>query len=166
MTGGAECIGERETIEEAAKKLADLDVGAMPICGEDDRLHGMLTDRDIVVKVVAQGKDPAQTTAGDLATQDEVVTIGADDSVDEALRTMAEHKVRRLPVIDGHRLIGVLSQADLATEIDKERVGEWSRRSRLRRSRPVRRTGTHLTSRLVVRRRSCGRVAEPGGYTP
>ncbi|HWF50005.1 MAG TPA: CBS domain-containing protein [Solirubrobacteraceae bacterium] len=124
MTGGAECIGEKETIEQAAKKLAEIDVGAMPICGEDDRLHGMLTDRDIVVKVIAKGKDPAQMSAGELATQDEVVTIGADDSVDEALRTMAENKVRRLPVIDGHKLIGVVSQADLAAEIDSERVGE------------------------------------------
>jgi CBS domain-containing protein len=124
MSGGAECIGEKETIEAAAKKLADLDVGALPICGEDDRLKGMLTDRDITIKVVAAGKDPAQTTAGELATQGEVVTIGADDSVDEALRTMTEKKVRRLPVIDGHKLIGVISQADLAQEIDSSKVGE------------------------------------------
>jgi CBS domain-containing protein len=124
MSGGADCIGETDTIEMAAKKLADLDVGAMPICGEDDRLKGMLTDRDITIKVVAAGKDPAQTTAGELATQDEVVTIGADDSVDEALRTMAENKVRRLPVIDGHELIGVVSQADLAKEVDSSKVGQ------------------------------------------
>jgi CBS domain-containing protein len=124
MSGGADCIGEKDTIEAAAKRLADLDVGAMPICGEDDRLKGMLTDRDITIKVVAQGKDPAQTSAGELATQGEVVTIGADDSVDEALRTMTENKVRRLPVIDGHKLIGVVSQADLAKEIDSSKVGE------------------------------------------
>jgi CBS domain-containing protein len=124
MSGGADCIGEKDTIEAAAKKLADLDVGAMPICGEDDRLKGMLTDRDIAIKVVAEGKDPAQTTAGELATQSEVVTIGADDSVDEALRTMTEKKVRRLPVIDGHKLIGVVSQADLAKELDSSKVGE------------------------------------------
>jgi CBS domain-containing protein len=124
MSGGAECIGEKDTIQAAAKRLTDLDVGAMPICGEDDRLKGMLTDRDIVVKVVAKGKDPAQTTAGELATQDEVVTIGADDSVDEALRTMTEKKVRRLPVIDGRKLIGVVTQADLAKEIDSDKVGE------------------------------------------
>jgi CBS domain-containing protein len=124
MSGGADCIRERETVAEAARKLADLDVGAMPVCGEDDRLKGMLTDRDIVVKVIAAGKDPGGTTAGDLADQPQVVTIGADDTVDEALHTMAEHKVRRLPVIDGHRLIGVVSQADLAKEIDSEKVGE------------------------------------------
>jgi CBS domain-containing protein len=124
MSGGAECVGEKDTIETAAKKLADLDVGAMPICGEDDRLKGMLTDRDIVVKVIAAGKDPAQTTAGELADQGEVVTIGADDSVDEALQTMTNHKVRRLPVIDGHDLIGVVSQADLAKGLDNDKVGE------------------------------------------
>jgi len=58
MSGGVECIGENETVLDAAKKLADLDVGSMPICGEDNRLKGMLTDRDIVVKVLAAGKDP------------------------------------------------------------------------------------------------------------
>jgi len=123
MTGGAECIGENDTIAEAAKRLADLDVGAMPICGEDNRLKGMLTDRDIAVKVVAQGKDPSSTRAGELA-QGKPVTIGADDPVEEALHTMAEHKVRRLPVIDGHDLIGIVSQADLAKSVDEEHVGE------------------------------------------
>jgi CBS domain-containing protein len=92
MTGGAECIGERDTVADAARRLAELDIGAMPICGEDDRLKGMLTDRDIVVKVVAAGKDPGSVTAGEIADQPEVVTIGADDSVDEALRTMTNRK--------------------------------------------------------------------------
>ena len=123
MTGGVECVGEHETVVDAAKKLADLDVGSMPICGEDNRLKGMLTDRDIVVKVLAAGKDPATTTAGELG-EGKPVTIGADDSVDEALRTMIDHKVRRLPVIDGHDLVGIVSQADLATNIDEEKVGD------------------------------------------
>jgi CBS domain-containing protein len=123
MTGGVECVGENESVLDAAKKLADLDVGSMPICGEDNRLKGMLTDRDIVVKVLAAGKDPASTTAGELG-EGKPVTIGADDSVDEALRTMIDHKVRRLPVIDGHDLVGIVSQADLATNIDEEKVGD------------------------------------------
>src|SRR3954451_10752919 len=123
MSGGAECIGENDSILDAAKRLAELDVGAMPICGEDNRLKGMLTDRDIVVKVLAQGKDPSSTKAGELG-QGKPVTIGADDSVEEALHTMAEHQVRRLPVIDGHTLIGVVSQADLARNVDEEKVGE------------------------------------------
>jgi CBS domain-containing protein len=123
MTGGAECVQENDTIADAAKRLAELDVGAMPICGEDNRLKGMLTDRDIAVKVVAQGKDPSSTRVGELA-QGKPVTIGADDSVDEALQTMRDHKVRRLPVIDGHDLIGIVSQADLAKNVDEEKVGD------------------------------------------
>ena len=123
MTGGAQCIGENDTVLDAAKRLTELDVGAMPICGEDDRLKGMLTDRDIVVKVLAQGKDPSSTRAGELG-EGKPVTIGADDSIDEAIRTMKDHKVRRLPVIDGHRLIGIVSQADLARSADEQEVGE------------------------------------------
>ena len=123
MTGGAECVGENDSVLDAAKRLAELDVGSMPICGEDNRLKGMLTDRDIVVKVLAQGKDPGDTRAGELG-EGKPVTIGADDSVDEALRTMIDHKVRRLPVIDGHDLVGIVSQADLATNIDEQKVGD------------------------------------------
>ena len=123
MSSDCTCIGENETLLDAAKKLAELDVGSLPICGEDDRLKGMLTDRDIVVKVLAQGKDPGSTTAGELG-EGKPVTIGADDSATEALRTMAEHQVRRLPVIDGHDLIGMVSQADVARNLDEEDVGE------------------------------------------
>jgi CBS domain-containing protein len=122
MSGGCECVGESETVEEAARKMADLDVGALPICGEDDRLKGMITDRDIVVKVVAEGKGLGETQVGSLG-DGKPVTIGADDSVEEAIRTMAEHKVRRLPVIDGHELIGVVSQADVATNLADEDTG-------------------------------------------
>ncbi len=123
MSGGTECVGEKDSILEAAKRLRQLDVGAMPICGEDGRLKGMITDRDIVVKVLGDGKDPSSTTAGELG-QGKPVTIGADDSVDEALHTMSEHKVRRLPVIDGRDLIGVVSQGDLAANLDDAKVGE------------------------------------------
>jgi CBS domain-containing protein len=125
MTKGAECAQEDQTVAEVAKRLAQLDVGAMPVCGNDGRLKGMVTDRDIVVKVLAQDKDPASVKAGELGQGDgETVTIGADDSIDEALRTMKEHAVRRLPVIDGQELVGIVTQADLAKEIDEEQVGE------------------------------------------
>ena len=123
MTADAECVAENESLIDAAQKMARLDVGALPICGEDDRLKGMLTDRDIVTRVLAEDKDPRQVKAGDLA-DGKPVTIGADDPAEEALRTMKEHKVRRLPVIDGHTLIGVVSQADLARELGSEQVGE------------------------------------------
>jgi CBS domain-containing protein len=122
MTGGAECVGENESLEEAARKMSELEVGALPICGEDDRLKGMLTDRDIVVKAVAQGKSLSDTRAGELG-DGKPVTIGADDSAEEALRTMSEHKVRRLPVIDGHDLIGIVSQADVAKNLSEEETG-------------------------------------------
>jgi CBS domain-containing protein len=123
MTGSAECVGENETILEAAKKMQTLDVGALPICGEDNRLKGMLTDRDIVIKVIATGKDPKSTKAGELA-QGKPVTIGADDSIEEALRTMTKYKVRRLPVIDGHDLVGIISQGDIAQNFDHSKVGD------------------------------------------
>jgi CBS domain-containing protein len=125
MDTNVEWINSTDTISEAARKMADLDVGALPICGEDKRLKGMITDRDIAVKVVAAGKDPDSTKVEELAQGDgETVTIGADDSVDEALQTMKEHKVRRLPVIDGHEVVGIISQGDLATSIDEEKVGD------------------------------------------
>jgi CBS domain-containing protein len=123
MTAGAECVGENETLADAARKLRDLDIGSMPICGEDKRLKGMLTDRDIVVRAIAEGLDPATTTAGRLA-QGKPVTIGADDDVKEALATMKQHQVRRLPVIDGHDLIGMLAQADVARHLSDRRVGD------------------------------------------
>jgi CBS domain-containing protein len=125
MNPDCSCVSEEATLLEAAKKLADLDVGALPICGEDNRLKGMITDRDIVVKALAAGRDPAATSVSALADGDgETVTIGADDSIEEALRTMADHQVRRLPVIDGHELVGIVAQADVARHYDKDKVGE------------------------------------------
>ena len=123
MTEGAECVQANETLVDAARKMRDLDVGALPICGEDDRLKGVLTDRDIVVRCIADGKNPAEVKAGDMG-QGKPVTIGADDSAEEALQTMSQHQVRRLPVIDGHRLVGMLSQADVARALPNAQVGE------------------------------------------
>jgi CBS domain-containing protein/ribosome-associated toxin RatA of RatAB toxin-antitoxin module len=123
MTGSAECVSVNDTLADAARKLRDLDVGAMPICGADNRLKGMLTDRDIVIKCIAAGGDPAATRVGDLA-EGKPVTIGADDSVSEALQTMKAHGVRRLPVIDGHDLIGIVSQADIARNLPDDKVGD------------------------------------------
>jgi CBS domain-containing protein len=123
MTGDAECVSVDDTLVDAARKLRDLQVGAMPICGDDNRLKGMLTDRDIVVKCLAAGGDPATTKVAELA-EGKPVTIGADDSVEEALRTMKEHGVRRLPVIDGHELIGIVSQADVARNLPEDKIGD------------------------------------------
>jgi CBS domain-containing protein len=123
MSQGVECVKENETLVDAARKMRDLDVGALPICGEDNRLKGMLTDRDIVVKCLADGGDPSTVTAGSLG-EGKPVTIGADDDVKEALETMKKHQVRRLPVIDGHDLVGIISQADIAKSLSEGATGD------------------------------------------
>jgi CBS domain-containing protein len=123
MTPDPVCVRSSETVRDAAQQLADSGVGALPICGEDNRLKGMITDRDIVVKVLAEGKDPRAITVGELA-QGEAVTIGADDDVTEIMETMSKYKVRRLPVIDGHDLVGIISQADVARALPNPQVGD------------------------------------------
>jgi CBS domain-containing protein len=123
MTPDAVCVGENETLADAARKMRELDVGALPVCGEDNRLKGMVTDRDIVVRCIADNGDPQTVRAGELA-RGKPVTIGADDPVDEALTMMKEHQIRRLPVVDGHDLVGIISQADVARHIESSRVGE------------------------------------------
>jgi CBS domain-containing protein len=123
MSPDCTCIGEHDTLVEAARKMADLGVGSLPICGDDNRLKGMVTDRDIVVKVLAKGKSPAEVKAGELA-QGEAVTIGADDDAREILRTMGSHQVRRLPVIDGQKLVGIVAVADVAKALPDQPVGD------------------------------------------
>jgi CBS domain-containing protein len=123
MTPDATCVRENDDLVTAARQMKKLDVGSLPICGADDRLKGMLTDRDIVVKVLAEGRDPKSVTAGELA-QGKPVTIGADDDAAEILRTMGQHQVRRLPVIDGHRLVGIVAIADVARALPDRPVGD------------------------------------------
>lgn len=123
MTADVEVIAPEETVQRAARLMAEKDLGAVPVCA-GGRLQGMLTDRDITIRVVAAGKDPARTRVADVTEAVEVVTIGADDSLDEALRTMKEHQVRRLPVIDGHELVGVISQGDLAARLPESKAGD------------------------------------------
>jgi CBS domain-containing protein len=122
MTSGVDVIDSQSTVLDAARKLAADDIGALPIC-DNSKLKGMITDRDIVVKVLAEGKDPGTTKVIDLV-QGEAVTIGADDSIEEALATMSKYQVRRLPVIDGTDLVGIVSQADVARNLPEEKVGE------------------------------------------
>ena len=102
MTPDPTCVKEDQTLADAARMMRDLDVGALPICGNDDRLKGMLTDRDIVVKCIAEGGDPTTATAGSLA-EGPPLTIGADVDIREALEVMQDQQVRRLPVIEAHR---------------------------------------------------------------
>ncbi|MGC1164715.1 MAG: CBS domain-containing protein [Solirubrobacterales bacterium] len=115
MTDDCQCIGEHASVREAAQRLAELPAGAMPICGDDERLKGMVTDRDIAVKVVAQGKDPDATEVAELA-QGTPIWVEADADIDQAVALMEAHKVRRLPVIEDRRLVGIISQADIARQ--------------------------------------------------
>jgi CBS domain-containing protein len=124
MHSGAECVGERETLDSAARRMRDLNVGALPICGEDDRLHGIITDRDIVLNCVAEGRDPSTVTASSLA-QGKPFTVDGDTDVEQVLRVMEEHRIRRLPVTENKRLVGMISEADLARSLPEEKVGHF-----------------------------------------
>jgi CBS domain-containing protein len=101
--------------------MKDENVGLAPIV-EGERLVGTVTDRDIVTRVVAEGKDPKTTSVKEIATKD-VVTVDPGQELGEALRLMAQHQVRRLPVVEGGRLVGVLAQADVAQDASAEQTG-------------------------------------------
>jgi CBS domain-containing protein len=123
MSGDVEVARSNETVLDAAKKLARENIGAMPICDTNGQLKGMITDRDIVVKVIAQGRDPAGTTVGEIA-EGQPVTVRADDSIETAMQKMSENQVRRLPVLDGDKLVGMVSQADLAKALPEHQAGK------------------------------------------
>jgi len=123
MTSDPCTIDAGKSVAYAAKMMRDEDVGLAPIV-EGDKLIGMLTDRDIAIRVVAEGRIPDQVTVREVASK-QVVTIDPQQDLDEALRIMAKHQVRRLPVVeeDG-RLVGVVAQADVAREGDDDRTGK------------------------------------------
>jgi CBS domain-containing protein len=127
MHAGAECVSESDSLLTAAQKMRDLGVGSMPVCGADDRLHGIITDRDITIRCVAEGLDPATMRAVDLA-QGEVFWVDAASGVNEVLREMETHQVKRLPVIENHRLVGVISEADLARNLSEDQLAEFVER--------------------------------------
>lgn len=121
------CIGMHDTLDVAARRMRDLDVGSLPVCGDDDQLHGMITDRDIVVRCLAEGRDPRTVAAADLA-QETIYWIQADADERDVLATMEEHQIRRLPVIEDHRLVGIISEADLARQLPADRIAEFTSR--------------------------------------
>lgn len=123
MTAGAQCIKEDQTLAEAARMMRDLDVGSLPICGADDKLHGMLTDRDIVIRCIAEGGDCHESRASEFA-QGTVHWVSADADIDAALAVMSEHQVKRLPVLEDHRLVGMISETDLTKNIDSNRLAD------------------------------------------
>lgn len=122
MTPGVETVSPSQPLREAAQMMKAGDFGSMPVV-EGDRLVGVLTDRDIVVRAVAAGLDTSSTRVSEVASREPVV-VAADQDLDAALELMAEHRVRRLPVVDDGRLVGVLSQADVALEAKEKQTGE------------------------------------------
>ena len=122
MTSNPSSIEPSATVQEAAKLMRDRDVGPIPIV-ENGSVTGILTDRDIVVKVVAEGKD-FSSPVSEVASRD-LITVDPEQTLDEALRLMAQHQVRRLPVCeDDGRLVGIVAQADIARQSDDARTGE------------------------------------------
>jgi CBS domain-containing protein len=122
MTANVECIRPGDTLRTAAVKMRDLNVGALPVCGENDRLAGMLTDRDIIVRAIAGSADPATTQVRQVMTP-EVVYCFDDDDISEAALLMEQHQIRRLIVLDQQkRLVGILSLGDLAVKAGDDQL--------------------------------------------
>ena len=122
---GAECIDQDDTLAKAAEMMRDLHVGALPICGRDNRLHGIITDRDIVVTCIAEGLDPQIMTAGEMA-RGTPIWVDVNDGTDDVLRTMTESAIRRVPVLEEHQVVGMISEADLAVSLDDAHVKQFA----------------------------------------
>ncbi|MFI5755476.1 CBS domain-containing protein [Streptomyces sp. NPDC051569] len=127
MHPGAEWIPSHETLDRAAQMMREMNVGALPIADSEERLTGILTDRDIVVGCVAMGRDPSKITAGEMA-QGTPRWIDSDADVDEVLQEMQNHQIRRLPVIEDKRLVGMISEADLARHLTDTQIAAWAER--------------------------------------
>ena len=120
---GADCVATTDTGGDIARMMTRLGVGALAVCGLDNKVKGVVTDRDVVTKVLGNDRDPSLFPAGDL-NQSGAITIGADHPAEDVLATMTLHRVRRLPVIDGERLIGMIALADVARTLPHPQVGE------------------------------------------
>lgn len=121
MTPNVRSAAPTDSLADAAQTMKQEDVGSLPVV-EDDRLIGILTDRDIVLRAVAERVDPQSINVGDVASRD-LVTVEPDQDLDEALVLMARHRVRRLPVVEDGRLVGMLAQADVAVEAKGKNAG-------------------------------------------
>jgi len=123
MTANPRSVDPDTDVGEAARILRDENVGSLPVV-RDGRVTGIVTDRDLAIRVLAEGRDPGSTRVADVVSGDPV-TVRADQDLDEALRLMAHHQLRRLIVVeDSDRLVGILAQADVALTGDEERAGE------------------------------------------
>ena len=122
MTSNPMTVERSTNVLEAAKVMAGEDVGPLPVT-DGGRLVGIITDRDIVTRVLAEERDPQSTTVGDICSSD-LVTVTPEDDLDQALRTMASAQVRRLPVVEGDRIVGIVAQADVARQAPEQQTGE------------------------------------------
>ena len=122
MTPGVRTVSPAQTLAEAAEVMKSEDVGSVPVV-EEGRLAGIVTDRDIVTRAVAARRDPQTVKVDEVASRD-LVTVEPEQDLDEALALMARHQVRRLPVVEEGRLVGMLAQADVALEAKEKKVGE------------------------------------------
>jgi signal-transduction protein with cAMP-binding, CBS, and nucleotidyltransferase domain len=125
MHRGAQWIPAHETLDRAAQLMRDLGVGALPISDQNERLCGILTDRDIVIGCVAMGHDPSKVTAGEMA-QGTPRWIEANADIREVLQEMEDHRIRRLPVIENKRLVGMISESDLVRNLSENQIAEWA----------------------------------------
>ena len=117
MTSDPQTVATSTPVRDAAKVMAEADVGPVLVLGDDGNLHGIVTDRDIAVRVVAEGRDPNETTVGDIASTG-VTTLGPDDTVDKAIQLMRGEDIRRLPVVENGRPVGIVSLGDLSVSQD------------------------------------------------
>ena len=124
MTENPRSIGASASVVEAARLMRDEHIGSLPIT-DDEELVGMLTDRDITTRVVAEAADPKMTSVGDVVSRD-LISVEPDEDLEEAVRLMASHQVRRLPVVENGRLVGIVAQADVALNLreNEQRTGE------------------------------------------
>jgi CBS domain-containing protein len=123
MHPGAQCVGEDEDLMTAARMMRDMEVGSLPICSRDDRLCGIITDRDIVIRCLAEGRNPADVRAGEFAQH--VHWVDAADETDDVLHVMEEHQIRRVPVLENKRLVGMISEADLAQRLPEDKLAHF-----------------------------------------
>ena len=122
MTRDPRSVEPGAVVAEVAQLMRTEDVGSVPVV-QNGHLVGMVTDRDIAVRVVAEGKDVSATTVGEIGSR-QPVTVAPEQELDDALSLMAQHQLRRIPVVDGDRLVGIVAQADIAREVDERQTGQ------------------------------------------
>ncbi len=125
MHEGAQWITKGDSLTHAARLMRELNVGALPVADEKERLCGIVTDRDIVVKCLAEGHDPANCTAADLC-EGTPRWIDANADVEDVLHEMESHRIKRLPVIENKKLVGMISEADLAQHLTDDQIAEFA----------------------------------------